>query len=131
MEVLSLALIADCSDRSGRQFVTMLRGVGVQSVKLPPRSPNLNAYAERFVRSIKESCLERMILFGGESLRAAIHSSRIIIASAITKGWRIDSSFPRQVILETPARIQRRQRLGGHTELLLPYSRLHSSPISR
>ena len=40
----------------------------------PARSPNLNAYAERFVRSIKESCLERMIFFGEESLRTAIHS---------------------------------------------------------
>jgi len=40
------------------------RRCGVASVKLPPLSPNLNAYAQRFVRTIKESCLERMILFG-------------------------------------------------------------------
>ena len=40
-------------------------------MKLPPRSPNLNAYAERFVRTIKESCLDRMILFGEGSLRKA------------------------------------------------------------
>jgi transposase InsO family protein len=45
----------------------------VKSVKLPPRSPNLNAHAERFVQSIKESCLERMIFFGEGSLRRAIH----------------------------------------------------------
>jgi transposase InsO family protein len=51
----------------------MLADAGVKSVKLPPRSPNLNAYAERFVRSIKESCLERMILFAEESLRKGIH----------------------------------------------------------
>jgi transposase InsO family protein len=43
----------------------MLSEVGIQSVKLPPRSPNLNAYAERFVRTIKESCLDLLILFGG------------------------------------------------------------------
>jgi len=48
--------------------------IGVKSVKLPPRSPNLNAHAERFVRTIKESCLERMILFGEESLRTATHN---------------------------------------------------------
>ena len=42
------------------------------SVRLPPRSPNLNAHAERFVRSIKKSRLERMILFGEGSLRTAI-----------------------------------------------------------
>jgi putative transposase len=38
-------------------------------VPLPPRSPNLNAYAERWVRSVKEECLSRMILFGEASLR--------------------------------------------------------------
>ena len=52
----------------------MIADVGVKSVKLPPRSPNLNAYAERFVRSIKESCLNRMIFFGEESLRTAIQN---------------------------------------------------------
>jgi hypothetical protein len=46
------------------EFLQTLADSGVASVKLPPRSPNLNAYAERFVRTIKESCLERMILFG-------------------------------------------------------------------
>jgi hypothetical protein len=53
-------------------FLTMLEGCGIESVKLPPRSPNLNAYAERFVRSIKESCLDRLILFGESSLRTAV-----------------------------------------------------------
>jgi transposase InsO family protein len=41
-------------------------------VRLPPRSPNLNAYAERFVRTIKESCLDRMILMGELSLHRAV-----------------------------------------------------------
>jgi len=54
------------------EFLTILAEAGIQSVKLPPRSPNLNAYAERFVRTIKEGYLERMILFGEESLRNAI-----------------------------------------------------------
>jgi hypothetical protein len=50
----------------------MLAESGIESVKLPPRSPNLNAYSERFVRTIKESCLERMILFGEDALRNAV-----------------------------------------------------------
>jgi len=41
-------------------------------VPLPPRSPNLNAYAERWVRSVKEECLSRLILFGEASLRHAL-----------------------------------------------------------
>ena len=36
---------------------------------LPPRSPNLNAYAERWVRSVKDEALSRMILFGERFLR--------------------------------------------------------------
>jgi transposase InsO family protein len=51
----------------------MRSDAGVKSVKLPPRSPNLNAYAERFVRSLKESCIERLILFGEGSLWKAMH----------------------------------------------------------
>jgi transposase InsO family protein len=54
-------------------FRKAIARVGVESVKLPPRSPNLNAYAERFVRSIKESCLDQMIFFGEGSLRKGIH----------------------------------------------------------
>jgi transposase InsO family protein len=55
-----------------KDFLTILRDCCIESVKLPPRSPNLNAYAERFVRTIKEGCLERMIFFGEDSLRNAI-----------------------------------------------------------
>lgn len=51
-------LIHDRDPLYTREFRNMLADVGVESVKLPPRSPNLNAYAERFVRTIKESCLE-------------------------------------------------------------------------
>jgi len=53
------------------EFLKRLSEAGVTSAKLPARSPNLNAYAERFVRTIKESCLERLILFGEGSVRRA------------------------------------------------------------
>ena len=65
-------LIHDRDPLYTREFLSMLAEAGIQSVRLPPRSPNLNAYAERFVRSIKEGCLERMIIFGEDSLRNAI-----------------------------------------------------------
>jgi len=42
------------------------------TIKLPPKSPNLNAYAERFVRSIKEGYLDQMVLFGEAALRNAV-----------------------------------------------------------
>ena len=58
-------LIHDRDPLFTAEFLKMIADAGVESVKLPPRSPNLNAHAERFVRSIKESCLERLIFFGG------------------------------------------------------------------
>jgi hypothetical protein len=65
-------LIHDRDPLFTTEFLNLLSETGVKSVRLPPRSPNLNAHAERFVWTIKESCLERMILFGEESLRTAI-----------------------------------------------------------
>ncbi len=53
-------------------FHDLLRSVGVEPVKLPPRSPNLNAYAERFVLSIKSECLNRVIPLGERHLRRLI-----------------------------------------------------------
>jgi putative transposase len=65
-------LIHDRDPLFTAEFRSILASVGVTAVKLPPQSPNLNAYAERFVRSIKESCLDRLILFGDNSLRTAV-----------------------------------------------------------
>ena len=62
-------------DRDGKYcpaFQQLIDAAGVMRVPLPPRSPNLNAYAERWVRSIKEECLSRLILFGEASLRQAL-----------------------------------------------------------
>lgn len=54
------------------QFRETLKSAGVESLRLPVRSPNLNAHAERFVRRIKESWLDNMILFGESALREAV-----------------------------------------------------------
>lgn len=67
-------LIHDRDPLFTEEFLCMLKLAGVESVKLPPRSPNLSAHAERFVRSIIESCLDHMIFFGEESLRTAVQS---------------------------------------------------------
>ena len=67
-------LIHDRDPLFTQEFQETLAAAGVKTVRLPPRSPNLNAHAERFVRSIKESCLDRMILFGERSLRRAVQA---------------------------------------------------------
>jgi transposase InsO family protein len=54
------------------QFRALLASAGVTPIRLPPSSPNLNAYAERFVRSIKSECLNKLVLLGEGHLRAAV-----------------------------------------------------------
>ena len=56
-------LIHDRDPLFTRAFREILKSSGVETVKLPARSPNLNAYAERFVRSIKSECLARSSLW--------------------------------------------------------------------
>src|SRR5262245_4301794 len=50
----------------------MLRDSGVKPLLLPARSPNLNAYAERFILSAKSECLARIVALGEAHLRAAV-----------------------------------------------------------
>ena len=62
-------------DRDGKfcpAFRDTVEAVGVKTVKLPANSPNLNAFAERWVKSAKEECLSKLILFGEASLRRAL-----------------------------------------------------------
>jgi len=94
-------LIHDRDPLFTAEFLKMLADVGVQSVKLPPRSPNLNAYAERFVRTIKESCLDRMILFGEGSLRKAVHE--------FLEHYKPPEPLPRPYL--------HREKIGGHDQL--------------
>lgn len=61
-------LIHDRDSKFCEHFDSLLRSVQIKPIKLPPRSPNLNAYAERFILSAKSECPDRMILFGGRSL---------------------------------------------------------------
>jgi len=74
-------LIHDRDPLFTAEFLTTLADAGVESVKLPALSPNLNAYAERFVRSIKESCLEQMILFGESSFAQGSSGIRFTLSS--------------------------------------------------
>jgi transposase InsO family protein len=96
------------------KFLATLAEAGTESVKLPPRSPNLNGHAERFVRSIKESCLERMILFGEEALGTAV---REFIAHY--HGERNHQGignlliFPDTSLIDHRGPIRCRSRLGG------------------
>jgi transposase InsO family protein len=65
-------LILDRDGKFSNAFRTVLEEFGVRIALCPARPPNCNAFAERFVRSIKSECLDRMILVGPGSLRHAL-----------------------------------------------------------
>src|SRR2546428_10055505 len=66
-------LIPDRDTKFCAAFQQLIDAAGVKRVPLPPRSPNLNAYAERWVRSGQEEVLSRIILFGEDSLRHVLN----------------------------------------------------------
>ncbi len=107
-------LILDRDPLYTAAFRSMLRGRGVNVIKLPARSPNLNAYAERFVLFIKSECLTRMVLLGERHLRTAIaeymqhyHTER----NHQGVGGRL--LVPDETVGRTVGRIVCRERLGG------------------
>src|SRR5438874_4431038 len=65
-------LIHDRDTKFCAAFQHIIEDAGVERVVLPPRSPNLHAYAERWVRSVKEECLARRMLFGEKALQHAL-----------------------------------------------------------
>jgi transposase InsO family protein len=115
-------LIHDRDSKYCPAFQHIIDAAGVKRVPLPARSPNLNAYAERWVRSVKEECLSRLILFGEASLRHALrqyvehfHSERNHQGKGNVLLFPAVSQDP-----EHEGPIQCRERLGG---LLKYYAR--------
>ena len=65
-------LLRDRDKKYCERFDEILKDAGVEPKPLPAESPNLNAYAERFVLTLKSECLNRMVFFGAQSLRRAV-----------------------------------------------------------
>jgi transposase InsO family protein len=64
-------LLMDRDAKFSQAFRDIMEQTGLKAVRLPPQSPNLNPNLERFMRSVKEECLERMIFFGERALQSA------------------------------------------------------------
>jgi putative transposase len=97
-------------------FDGILESVGIKAVRLPPRSPNLNAHCERWIKSVKTQALSKMILFGEASLRHVLsnyveyhHSER----NHQGQGNVILLPKPADRIGESSGEILKRERLGG------------------
>src|SRR5215510_206999 len=114
-------LIHDRDTKFTQAFDGLLKDSGVEPIGLPPRSPNLNAHCERFVRSIKEEALERMVMLGEAALSYVIHQ---YLAHYHTE--RNHQGLANQVIAPEPGlgsrggQVRCRERMGG---LLLYYYR--------
>ena len=107
-------LILDRDPLYTREFRQMLRGAGVKPLLLPARSPNLNAYAERFVLSIKSECLDPIAPLREGQLRRAIGEYLVHYHSE-----RNHQGLDNVLLQGTPApanengRVNRRERPGG------------------
>jgi transposase InsO family protein len=107
-------LILDRDSLYTKEFRQILRGAGVKPLLLPARSPNLNAYAERFVLSIKSECLDRIVPLGEGHLRRAVGEYL-----AHYHGERNHQGLDNLLLRGAPApanengRVLRRERLGG------------------
>jgi transposase InsO family protein len=106
-------LICDRDRKWSRAVRQQCSDAGIRVVLTPERAPNANAYAERFVRSIKEECLDRMIPLGERHFRRAI--------TAFVEHYHLERNhqgLDNRLITGTPeadaaGRVRRHSRLGG------------------
>ncbi len=107
-------LMHDCDPLYTRVCGEILTSGDGGPIRLPPKSPNLNAYAERFVRSIKEECLHRVVPLGEGHVRLIVHEH-----VEHDQRERNHQGLDNQLLQRPPppvradADVQRRERLGG------------------
>ena len=107
-------LIHDRDTKYTKQFDSMMKSSGVKPLKLPPMSPNLNAFAERWVKSVKNEILDKQVLFGKKSLQyvlreylAHYHQERN------HQGLDNTIPFPAEEVGNVEGDIKTKKRLGG------------------
>jgi len=114
-------LIMDRDATFSKSFRACLRREGVKPVRLPPRSPNLNAHLERFFGSLKSECLYKLILFGETATRRAVRSYVTHYHTERNhQGLENDLIVPMVRPPDMDAEIETTERLGG---LLRSYRR--------
>jgi hypothetical protein len=107
-------LLHDRDTKYTQSFRAIIASGRVEPLVLPARSPNLNAYAERWVRSVKEECLSKVIFFGERSLRRALSEYvEHFHAERNHQGKGNLLLFPRGMNIPRDGPVQCRERLGG------------------
>jgi putative transposase len=105
-------------DRAGQftgAFDAVLADAGITAVKIPPRSPRANAYAERFVLTVRSEVTDRMLIFGERHLRAVLAEYEAHYNGRRPhRGRQLRPPRPDHPAADlSKARIQRRPALGG------------------
>jgi putative transposase len=107
-------LIHDRDTKFTQAFDELLKASGVEPIVLPPRSPNLNAHCERFVRSIKEEALAQMVMLGERALDYAIQQYLVHYHHERNhQGLDNQLIAPEPVVGGHMGAVRRRERLGG------------------
>jgi putative transposase len=65
-------LVRDRDATFTRVFEEVMAGNGISVIKIPPQSPRANAFAERWVRTARSECTDRMLIFGERHLRTVL-----------------------------------------------------------
>src|SRR6266849_8796244 len=107
-------LLHDRDTKYTISFRAIIESGQIKTLPLPARSPNLNAYAERWVKSVKEECLSKIILFGERSLRRAL--SEYVAHYHAERNHQGKSNvllFRRVTETRREEPVQCRERLGG------------------
>jgi putative transposase len=108
-------LVRDRDAKFTRVFDDVMAGNGIRVIRIPPRLPRANASAERWVRTVRSECTDRMLIFGERHLRAvlteyATHYNRRRPHRSLDLRVPADGA---DVIRLAVGRIRRRQVLGG------------------
>ena len=109
-------LLHDRDSKYCPSFRRLIEEEKIKALALPPQSPNLNAYAERWVRSVKDECLSKLILFGERSLKRALHQYEIHYHRERNHQGKDNLLlFPSAVqpLSRKQGKVRCRQRLGG------------------
>jgi transposase InsO family protein len=111
-------LIRDRAGQFTEEFDAVLAGAGIEVVKIPPRSPKANAYAERWVRTVRAEVTDRMLIAGTRHLRAvldeyAVHYNHHRPHRARKLRPPDCNDITMATTTDLTARIQRRRVLGG------------------
>ena len=114
-------LIHDRDSKYSAGFDCILEGAGIEPLKLPPRTPNLNAYAERWIGSVKSECLDHLILFGQRSL-AYVLQQYLAPHHRERNHQGLDNliPFPDSRLEQTTGPVTKTERLGGLLQFYFP-----------